>query len=157
MREPPRQRGLGANWATGLSLWAFVVGLLSPSVGVGVDWPRGWQALLMAAKDALSLALAPTDPYVLACLAGTLANLAYALAVIASLFTRPWRRRTGYAAIVGAAGAMAFGVAVPPLLAAAGLLAGVHVGYLLWLVAFALPGYAAWRRLTAGDRWDRPW
>lgn len=130
---PPRDYRIA-----GLLFW--LASLPVPLLFVAAEPVPGWRAFPLALKDALSIALRPADPYVLACLAATLANALFFAAL--ALGPRPRRRRSPHAfALALASLTLAAGSLVA--LAFAGLQGRPHAGAALWLAAPALLAWAA--------------
>lgn len=130
----------------GLAAVAWGASCIAPIAMVGVAWAPGWRAFPMAAKDALSIVIAPGDSYVHACLAASVCNALFWLALLtAAIF-----RRARWAPRVMAAGALFAGGYALLALVDASLLGGVHLGAALWLAGPALVLWAtAGRARTA--------
>ncbi|MHB1158649.1 MAG: hypothetical protein ACYC26_17640 [Phycisphaerales bacterium] len=122
-----------------LAFLSFAVGLVVPALKVGVDWPVGYEAAAMAAKDSLSLIYGfSKDDYVWACAIGTAANVLF----IMSWVTWWWPR-----VLMGFCGVtVVLMVYLLLVLGDSGMLGGIQMGYVLWVGGPVLLGMAGWRK-----------
>ncbi|MFA7237293.1 MAG: hypothetical protein WC058_10555 [Phycisphaeraceae bacterium] len=122
-----------------LAFLSFAAGLVVPALKVGVDWPLGYEAAAMAAKDTLSLIYGfSKDDYVRACAIGTAANGLFVMSWVTW-----WWPRVLMGFCIVTVGLMAYALLA---LGDSGLLGGIHIGYVLWLGGPVLLGVAGGRK-----------